>query len=70
MNAEEKHLEGKKSNEKKPTRFLLIYLEVTVGFEPTNNSFANCPLRPLGYVTKYISKCNNDFIDKTLNIQP
>lgn len=27
-------------------------MEVTVGFEPTNNGFADRPLRPLGHVTR------------------
>ena len=26
-----------------------IYLEASIGFEPMNDSFANCSLRPLGY---------------------
>ena len=28
------------------------FLEVPVGFEPTNKGFADLPLKPLGYSTK------------------
>ena len=29
-------------------------LEVTIGFEPMNNAFAERPLKPLEYVTIYV----------------
>ncbi len=35
-----------------------IYLEASIGFEPMNDSFANCSLGPLGYdaIIKFINE--------------
>lgn len=32
-------------------------LEVTIGFEPMNNAFAERPLKPLEHVTIYLLLC-------------
>ena len=38
-------------------RVLCKILEVTTGFEPVNNAFAERPLKPLEYVTIYLLLC-------------
>ena len=42
-------------------------LEVTVGFEPTNNTFAECPLNHLSMLPSTLILYNKSLIISTMN---